>query len=266
MANGQVQKWMRPCQARNTMAMMIYKITNTVNNKVYIGQTIRTLESRFARHIDDAIKNPHTLNKFHRAINKYGKDKFKIELIDEANTQDELNKKEKYWIKQYDSVKNGYNTAEGGEGGNTYKGRTKKQMNITKAKISKANLGRNNGMSNQIKAKNVKTNKEYFFDTLGACLKFLGVANKGIVMNRANGNCNTLWRNEWMFAYEDKEYADFREFHYDPSCRKGTKVVLIKDNEKFMFNSKNKACEFLNVGKMPLMNGMVVNGYSIEIP
>ena len=104
-------------------------------------------------------------------------------------------------------------------------------MKETKAKLSKANLGRNNGMSNQVKAKNVKTNKEYFFDTLSACLKFLGIANKGIVMSRANGKCNTLWRNEWMFAYEDKDYAEFHEFHYDPSCRHGTKVVLKKDNK-----------------------------------
>lgn len=248
------------------MAMMIYKITNSVNDKVYIGQTIRTLESRFARHIDDAIKNPHTLNKFHRAINKYGKDKFSIELIDEANTQAELNKKEQYWIKKYNSIENGYNTAEGGEGGNTYKGRSVEQMNITKAKISKANLGRNNGMSNQVKAKNVKTDKEYFFDTLGACLKFLGVANKGIVMSRVKGKCNTLWRNEWMFAYEDEEYAEFHEFHYDPSCRNGTKVILKKNNKSYTFNSKNKACKFLNINKMPMIDGMVINGYSIEFP
>ena len=245
---------------------LIYKISNTINDKVYIGQTIRGLESRFARHIHDAEKNPQTENKFHRAINKYGKDKFFIEEIDEAKTQEELNTKEKFWIKQYNSIEAGYNTAEGGEGGNTYKGRSAEQMQETKAKLSKANFGRNNGMSNQVKAKNIKTNKEYFFDTLGECLKFLGIASKGIVMSRVNGKCNTLWRNEWMFAYEDKDYATFHEFHYDPSCRNGTKVFLKKDNEVLQFNSKHKACQFLNVKKMPLMTGMVINGYSVEIP
>lgn len=248
------------------MAMMIYKIVNSVNDKVYVGQTIRTLESRLRRHFDDATKHPHTLNKFHRAINKYGKDKFRIELIDEASTQKELNQKEKFWIRKCNSIDNGYNTAEGGEGGNTYKGRSAEQMNATKAKLSKANLGRNNGMSNQIKAKNVKTGKEYFFDTLSACLKFLGIANKGVVMNRANGKCNTLWRDEWMFAYEDKEYADFHEFHYDPSCRSGIKVLLRKEDHVIQFNSKAKACEFLHVKYIPLQSGMTINGYSILLP
>lgn len=245
---------------------LIYKISNTINDKVYIGQTIRSLESRFARHIDDANKNLKTTNKFHRAINKYGKENFYIEQIDEAKSQDELNAKEKFWIKKYDSVMNGYNTAEGGESGNTYKGRTEAQMSITKAKLSKANHGRNNGMSNQVKAKNVKTGKEYFFETLGECLKFLNVSNKGIVMTRANRTCNTLWRNEWMFAYEDEDYADFHEFHYDPSCRKGVKVNLEKNGKVEKFNSKNKACQFLKIKKTPLIDGMIINGYTIRIP
>lgn len=37
--------------------MWIYKITNLINNKVYIGQTIRPIEDRFKRHISDAINN-----------------------------------------------------------------------------------------------------------------------------------------------------------------------------------------------------------------
>lgn len=73
--------------------MFIYKITNTVNNKMYIGQTIRQIEQRFKRHINDAVNN--NLNThFARAIRKYEQDKFVIEQIDVANSQDELNKKE----------------------------------------------------------------------------------------------------------------------------------------------------------------------------
>lgn len=246
--------------------MVIYKIVNLVNGKVYIGQTIRTIESRFARHLNDAKNNPNTHLKLHRAINKYGSDKFTIEKIDEATTQEELNEKERYWIKEYDSMNNGYNLTEGGEGGNTYRCRTELDMKDTSAKISASKVGRNNPMSKQIKAKNIITGKEYVFDTVADCLKFIGTRHKGTVTSRASGECHNLWRNEWMFAYEGNEYPEFHEFHYDPSCRKGRKVNLIKDDEVFKFNSINKACEFLNIKKMSLLPGMVVNGYSIEFP
>ena len=65
--------------------MFIYKIINKINNKVYIGQSIRPIEQRFQRHINDAINN--TLDThLARAIRKYGKDNFSIELIDTANS------------------------------------------------------------------------------------------------------------------------------------------------------------------------------------
>ena len=88
--------------------MWIYKITNIQNNKVYIGQSIRPINQRFQRHINDALNNILDTH-FARAIKKYGKENFVIEEIDTANTQEELNKKEQYWIKYYDSVINGYN-------------------------------------------------------------------------------------------------------------------------------------------------------------
>lgn len=83
--------------------MFIYKITNIQNNKVYIGQTIRPIEERFKRHINDALNNILDTH-FARAIRKYGKDSFIIEQIDSANTAEELTSKEQYWIKYYNSV------------------------------------------------------------------------------------------------------------------------------------------------------------------
>ena len=65
--------------------MFIYKISNSVNNKVYIGQTIRPIEERFARHINDAMNGVLDTH-FARAIRLYGPDKFSIELIDTATT------------------------------------------------------------------------------------------------------------------------------------------------------------------------------------
>ena len=55
--------------------MIVYKITNKINGKVYIGQTIRPIEQRYKRHINDAMNN--VLNThFARAIRKYGQEIF----------------------------------------------------------------------------------------------------------------------------------------------------------------------------------------------
>ena len=126
----------------------IYKITNLVNNKLYIGQvvTYKGIQQRFERHIQSAEAGADF--KLSRAIRKYGKDNFTIEIIDFANSREELNKKEKHWIYYYDSFNNGYNMTLGGEGGNTYSKRTPEQMKITKQKISNA-IHLNNGNKGQ---------------------------------------------------------------------------------------------------------------------
>ena len=75
--------------------MRIYKIENIQNRKLYIGQSIRPIEYRFQRHINDAESgrlNTH----FARAIRKYGKESFTICVIDIAHNQAELNYKEQF--------------------------------------------------------------------------------------------------------------------------------------------------------------------------
>ena len=112
--------------------MIIYKITNLVNGKIYIGQTTNTLEYRFDQHLREArySQNNNTRNNyFHNALNYYGKDNFKAEIIDTAETLEELNKKEIYWINYYNSINKsiGYNLQEGGKSG--------KRTDSTKKKI-----------------------------------------------------------------------------------------------------------------------------------
>ena len=67
-----------------------------------------------------------------------------------------------------------------------------------------------------------------------------------------------------MFCYAGDSFGEFHEFHYDPSCRKGTKVSLIKDGEIKNFNSINKAKAFLNVKISGFVDGMVIKGYTIK--
>lgn len=97
----------------------IYLITNDVNSKVYIGQTVQSLNKRFNGHCCYS-KSDRTVNMhIKRAIHKYGKDKFHIKLIEECPL-DKLNEREKYWINFYDSYNTGYNLTLGGQDSNYF--------------------------------------------------------------------------------------------------------------------------------------------------
>lgn len=94
----------------------IYKITNKINNKIYIGQS-KNIEQRWKEHIRHS-KDKYSRHKpyIHSAINKYGKDNFKFDVIEECKFE-ELDEKERYYIKLYNSNKRGigYNITPGGD-------------------------------------------------------------------------------------------------------------------------------------------------------
>ena len=123
----------------------IYKISTTQSNKVYIGQTIRTVRERYQEHVNACHKDYKKTMHLYLAMNKYGIDTFSVEQIDSADTQKELDEKEIYWIKYYDSINNGYNSAPGGTRINIFesdkvkeKHASKMRSKETRAKISKA--------------------------------------------------------------------------------------------------------------------------------
>lgn len=183
--------------------MWIYKITNIQNKKVYIGQTIRPIEQRFHRHLNDAINNILDTH-FARAIRKYGKDNFIIEEIDTAETQEELNQKERYWIKFYNSVEEGYNETDAifKCGGVTYQSKTEKEMEIIKEKIRQTKKGAKNPMARKIKRTNIITNKVDIFDTVISCAKACGIkSGKTSISTRLNGQIKNPYKNTWIFEY-----------------------------------------------------------------
>ena len=92
----------------------LYKLINTINDKVYIGITYRSLETRFSAHLSDTkqgYKRP-----ICEAINELGADKFSIVLLGEYQ-QGDLEKAEIEHIALYDSFNKGYNATLGGVGG-----------------------------------------------------------------------------------------------------------------------------------------------------
>ena len=109
----------------------IYIIKNKINNKIYIGQTIRNLKYRIKEHERNKSTNKHLNN----AINKYGWNNFEFSCIDTANTLEELNLKEIEYIKQYNSNHRdfGYNIEIGGKNA--------KPVIETLIKMSESHLG-----------------------------------------------------------------------------------------------------------------------------
>lgn len=93
----------------------IYKITNKVNGKVYIGKTTYSIQKRWKEHLKAAKNSKSEKRPLYSAINKYGAENFKIEQIEECS-HDILNERECYWIEYYGSFKNGYNATIGGDG------------------------------------------------------------------------------------------------------------------------------------------------------
>ena len=112
--------------------MIVYKVTNRINGKVYIGQTVQTLEQRWKQHCCKSSG----CKALHLAIEKYGSENFTVEQIDVACDREELNQKEQYWIQHYNSLSpNGYNLTAGGDGcpGYAHSDETKELLSALKA-------------------------------------------------------------------------------------------------------------------------------------
>ena len=131
----------------------IYKITNNINKKIYIGKTTRSVTKRWNEHIRESNSNKDN-NHFHNAIRKYGEDSFEVTILDTITetTKEQLDRHlmvlEKTYIEHYDSFNNGYNETLGGDGvcgrtgeKNSFYG--KKHSAETKKKIGEKSKERN---------------------------------------------------------------------------------------------------------------------------
>lgn len=132
----------------------VYKITNKITGKIYIGITNQGSGARYRHHwYESRIGEPSPI---HRSMAKYGEDNFTLEIIDFAETYKELKEKEKFWIKKFNSTDRniGYNLTEGGDGtfGRMHSEETKEKIRQkalgrkiseeTKKKMSEARIGK----------------------------------------------------------------------------------------------------------------------------
>jgi group I intron endonuclease len=109
-------------QVKEAIMAHIYKITNLVNQKIYIGKTnYEHIQDRWYEHLKDFCKPTEEKRPLYKAMQKYGVKNFVIELIETVETDEIACEREKFWIEYYRSYVgfpdcNGYNATLGGDG------------------------------------------------------------------------------------------------------------------------------------------------------
>ena len=145
------------------MILRIYKITNKVNNKAYIGQTRRSLQRRFNQHC-----HPNSACiKLSRAIAKYGRENFMIEELFTSTDQEVTDMQEKELITKYKTQTIGYNIHKGGRGNAVFKSRKgsvssfkgKTHTEETKAKMRGIHKGKRRNTATEFKKGHKTYNK-----------------------------------------------------------------------------------------------------------
>lgn len=155
----------------------VYKITNLINNKIYIGQTSKKLEERLKKHFISSSEKRHKNNDFKKDLKKFGLTNFKIELLFESFDKIEINKKEKELINFYfkKDKKNTYNKTINSNGG-YIKISDEKKKEVSK-KISLKLTGELNGLSKSINLLNTENNKILKFGSVAEANRFLKTEN-----------------------------------------------------------------------------------------
>lgn len=200
--------------------MIIYKITNKINGKIYIGQTRSTLKKRFNQHCEKRNNTAISL-----AIKKYGKLNFEIEIIyNNILTIEELNKKEIECISKYNSLSpNGYNVEIGGN--------QSKQSEETKIKKSKKLKGRRIEWSEKIKisVKELWEDPEYRERQTKQRHEKRGKYRKGIKKDKLKKNINI---ENFQKDYHDFVGLDELSDKYNISINTIYKIIKREDIKK----------------------------------
>lgn len=170
----------------------VYCITNLINNKKYIGITSRSIFVRFQEHCS------HNQTLVYDAIKKYGKENFKIEILEDNILKEDIDKRERYFIKFYNTlVPNGYNLSTGGI--------SNKDLNeVTKERLSEMNTGIKNPRCKSYILQIDKETGEILnrFGSAREAARFLGNESKNVNINYClRGKQRTAYGYIWK--YED---------------------------------------------------------------
>ena len=202
--------------------MIIYKTTNLITGKTYIGQ--------------DSNNNPNYLGSgllLKRAIDKYGIDNFVKEILEQCNSKKELNEKEIFWI---NALKPDYNIAKGGSGGDTYtnnpnleliKNKHKGRVSFHKGKKRPKQTGENNP------AKRLEVREKIRQARLANPIQMFGENNpakRSEVKNKISENVSKSWKSRAIIkcTYCDKESINasgMTRWHFENCKHKPQELV-----------------------------------------
>jgi hypothetical protein len=137
--------------------MIVYLITNKINGKRYVGQTIQTLDQRWSKHCSVSSANcgmPIVL-----AIQKYGQENFERKILSVCDNIDQMNHRESYYIRLLNTrTPNGYNVLSGGKN-SLHTEETKKKISIAQTGEKNHNFGKNASIETKEKMSKSQTGK-----------------------------------------------------------------------------------------------------------
>lgn len=227
----------------------IYMIENLVNGKVYVGQTVQKVDRRLHVHKIKLQKQYHNNPHLQRAFNKYGENSFKSSVIEKCSIS-EIDDRERYWIKFFETYTGVYNIE---SGGNDYRkiSQTTKQLISKKSrkmwadKETREKILRNlkRGKDNWNSRAVICVTDNLVFDTITEAGEYYSIDMKVIsqTLSGRNPYCKIKDRKlEFEYYEEGKNYKPKQHVH-----GLSRKVVCITTGE--IFNSVTEASEKYNI-------------------
>lgn len=263
--------------------MHVYCIKNTVNGKLYVGQTVQLIRTRWSNHVS-ASRNPETAINF--AIAKYGAENFEISILEECQDKESLDKAEIRWIAKLGTLGlNGYNMTAGGFGGQL------DPPEETRRRLHSASLGRKRTAETKARLSTIAAQRDRS-DVNQFAQTVLAYNGKGIVVGQyrsytaaaeatgkavrtvqrcAELRCGTRDR-RWFFlpaglvegnlTEEFMMEAAFRGVHRGRRDQtrllknRGTTIQIEQNGERLSYPSISAAARFLGVHPMRVKRAM----------
>ena len=200
--------------------MILYLITNRINGKRYVGQTVQSMNRRWIHHKSHSNKTA-----ISRAINKYHSENFDVKILSRCYTFDEMNHRERYYIKIFNTLApNGYNLRDGGNNGAMHA--------ESKNKISlalKGRQGKPHTKETRLKISNLNKGKKHSENT------------KRKMSNSRKGTNNPNYGKKFSLQYREK----LSQSHIGQTSEKRKPVLCMTNGAKYA--SVSEASKQLNI-------------------
>ena len=225
----------------------IYLIKNKINGKCYIGQSIK-LQKRIKAHFNNYTYERYSHITLYKAFKKYGIENFELIILKvfrdalSGYTKQQLDFWEKYYIKQYDTYNNGYNSTLGGDAGVLGYKHTEETINKLK-EISKL---RTENEANWIKAKSLKTKEIIIAKTEEELGNELGIARYTI--SKCITGKQKIASKEWVICKYNDEFPEYTAEDYDSETIKemlNTQFNTLSNKEEILeYIKANPKCTY----------------------